>query len=195
MRANYEMVIDNLMDLSHIEFVHTGTFGGGGAFFSGQHSVEHVNDKQMWSRWWMPNVDPPIPMRQAMAGMKINHWQDMLWHAPSNFLFELGFSPTDVKREDGGKILQAHLLTPETERSTHYFYSGPPASMANPEMAEFMRKAFEDEDRVIIEAAQANMTAEFWEEKPLVLRTDAAAVQTRRALARLIREESGKPAQ
>jgi hypothetical protein len=38
------------------------------------------------------------------------------------------------------------------------------------------------------------MTAEFWEEKPLILRTDAGSVQTRRALARLIREESGNPA-
>ena len=39
MQANYEYGTDNLLDLSHIEFVHRGTFAGQGVIFAGQHSV------------------------------------------------------------------------------------------------------------------------------------------------------------
>lgn len=35
MQANYEYGTDNLLDLSHIEFVHKGTFAGQGVIFAG----------------------------------------------------------------------------------------------------------------------------------------------------------------
>ena len=37
--APYEFCADNLMDLSHIEFVHKGTFAGDGVIFGGRHEV------------------------------------------------------------------------------------------------------------------------------------------------------------
>ncbi len=39
LEAPYEFGIDNLMDLSHIEFVHKGSFAGAGVIFAGKHEV------------------------------------------------------------------------------------------------------------------------------------------------------------
>ena len=42
MVANYELVTDNLMDLSHAEFLHVETFGTNGALFGGEHKAAHL---------------------------------------------------------------------------------------------------------------------------------------------------------
>ncbi len=39
LEAPYEFGTDNLMDLSHIEFVHTGSLAGDGVIFAGTHKV------------------------------------------------------------------------------------------------------------------------------------------------------------
>jgi phenylpropionate dioxygenase-like ring-hydroxylating dioxygenase large terminal subunit len=82
--ANYELLTDNLMDLSHVEFLHTGSFGGGGVMFSGEHSVKHDQDA-IWSNWWMANIPPPPWATFLPTDMKVDHWMDMRWQAPAGW--------------------------------------------------------------------------------------------------------------
>jgi vanillate O-demethylase monooxygenase subunit len=58
MKAPYEFGTDNLMDLSHIEFVHKGSFAGRGVIFAGEHSVV-AEGNRLHSNWWMPGVPAP----------------------------------------------------------------------------------------------------------------------------------------
>lgn len=56
--APYEFATDNLMDLSHIEFVHKGSFAGAGVIFGGKHQVTEEGNS-LRSNWWMPGVKAP----------------------------------------------------------------------------------------------------------------------------------------
>jgi len=84
----------------------------------------------------------------------------------------------------------AHVMTPETGKSTHYFFeSGNAEKRAN---LRFALDIFENEDGVRLEDVQTNMGEDdFWELKPLILSNDAGAVLARRVLRRLIGQEIG----
>ena len=53
--APYEFGLDSLLDPSHIEFVHKGSFAGAGVIFAGRHDVCEEGET-LHSNWWMPNV-------------------------------------------------------------------------------------------------------------------------------------------
>jgi phenylpropionate dioxygenase-like ring-hydroxylating dioxygenase large terminal subunit len=189
LKANYQLAIDNLMDLSHIEFVHLRTFGGAGCFFEGQHETRKVSDTEIWSLWTMDDVQPPAPARAAFGDQRVNHWQDMCWRAPSNLSFDMGLVPLGLDRSSAPpRMQQAHLLTPETETSTHYFYSK--EQQDEPKEFDMLKIAFEEEDAPMMEACQRNMGDNFWAERPVVLATDASAILVRRMLDKMIREQN-----
>lgn len=189
MKASYQLILDNLMDLSHIEYVHLQSFGGGGAFFSGEHSTDKVGSTEIWSRWSMPNVEVPVPARRYFKADRVDHWQDMRWTAPSNCVHELGIIEVGAQREEAIPKRSAHLLTPETATTTHYFYSIEASVEPDNPGRELARFAFEEEDRPMIESVQANMVADFWTERPVVLSTDSSGVLVRRTIDRLARAE------
>jgi Vanillate O-demethylase oxygenase C-terminal domain len=191
MDANYEFGTDNLMDLSHIEFVHTGSFAGAGVIFAGTYTVREVGE-ELHSNWWMPGVKAPAHTFGIYPrDMLTDHWLDMRWQAPASMLLEIGATPPGAKREEGVIVRQAHVLTPETEKTSHYFWSTTRTSpTATPEgdamLRALMSQAFDVEDKPMIEAAYHNLNGEdFWERKPVFLGVDAGAARARRMIQRL----------
>lgn len=191
MAANYEYGTDNLMDLSHIEFVHRGSFAGNGVIFAGKHSVEQ-DGETLHSNWWMPDVAaPPHTFGIYDPQMRTDHWLEMRWDAPASMQLEVGATPAGEAREKGIVVQQAHILTPETETTTHYFWATTRSvDFVNEEMdaqvSELMRQAFEGEDKPIIEAAYANLDGrEFWDMNPAFIGVDAGGTLARRTLQRL----------
>lgn len=191
MAANYEYGTDNLMDLSHIEFVHRGSFAGNGVIFAGRHSVEQ-DGETLHSNWWMPDVAaPPHTFGIYDPEMRTDHWLEMRWDAPASMQLEVGATPAGEAREKGIVVQQAHILTPETETTTHYFWATTRSvDFVNEEMdaqvGELMRQAFEGEDKPIIEAAYANLDGrEFWDMEPAFIGVDAGGTLARRTLQRL----------
>ena len=93
----------------------------------------------------------------------------------------------------------AHLLTPESEAATHYFWvSARDRAIEDAGLSEKIQKgidgAFRNEDEPMIMACQERMAgADLMSLKPVMLTTDAAAVRARRVLAAMIGEESAKP--
>jgi phenylpropionate dioxygenase-like ring-hydroxylating dioxygenase large terminal subunit len=195
MQAPFEYGIDNLMDLSHIEFVHRGSFAGRGVIFAGTHSV-HENDQQLHSNWWMPDIAaPPHTFGVYDPQMRCDHWLDMRWEPAASMYLQVGACPTGAPRETGVIAHQAHILTPETATTSHYFWAttrtGPPSAQGDAMLAGLMRQAFETEDKPLIEAAWANLDgAGFWESKPLFLGVDAGGARARRLLERLVQREA-----
>lgn len=194
MAAGYEFGTDNLMDLSHIEFVHKGSFAGRGVIFAGTHAVRAEGDA-LHSDWWMPDVAAPGHTYGVYdPAIRCDHWLEMRWNAPASMALEIGACPTGAPREGGVIVHRAHILTPEAASSTHYFWattrSMPPSPQGDAMLTALMSKAFNDEDKPIIEAAYANLDGvEFWEAQPAFLGIDAGGTRARRLLQHLIAQE------
>jgi vanillate O-demethylase monooxygenase subunit len=195
LRANYEYATDNLMDLSHIEFVHKGSFAGAGVIFAGRHEVRQEGDT-LHSDWWMPDVAAPAHTSGIYdREMRTDHWLDMRWNAPASMLLEIGATPAGRPRAEGVIVRQAHILTPETDGSAHYFWattrsSGEAGGPGDAIVRELMTQAFGEEDKPIIEAAFANLDgAGFWESQPVFIGIDAGGTRARRLLASMIERE------
>lgn len=196
MHANYEYGTDNLLDLSHIEFVHKGTFAGQGVIFAGEHSVS-VEGSTLNSNWWMPGIAPPS-MAQNMfpPDAKVDHWLDMRWNAPASMRLNVGVTAHGADRHAGMEVPQAHILTPADDHSTHYFWSSTRFhDLDNPEVDKMLLTLFGDafdvEDKPMIEAAYNNVKGkEFWSQKPVSLGIDQGGTRARRILERLIAQES-----
>jgi vanillate O-demethylase monooxygenase subunit len=140
----------------------------------------------------MPNVAPPgHTMGLYPADAKTDHWLDMRWNAPATMRLEIGATLHGEPRESGIVINQAHVLTPETDCSTHYFWATTMAiPLDDPDVAAGVKamfaKAFDEEDKPVIQAAYANVGEEdFWEQKPVFLGVDAGGVRARRLLEQI----------
>jgi vanillate O-demethylase monooxygenase subunit len=196
MAADYQFGTDNLMDLSHIEFVHRGSFAGRGVIFAGEHKVRQEGEF-LHSDWWMPDVAAPAHTFGIYPpDLRTDHWLEMRWQAPATMLLEIGATPTGGERKDGVIVHQAHILTPETAGTSHYFWAttrsgGPVTEQGDAMLRDLMSRAFVEEDKPIIEAAFANLDGEdFWAGKPVFLGVDAAGTRARRLLQSLISRPS-----
>ena len=193
--ANYELVTDNLLDLSHAQFLHP--------LLGNPDSSDRVSLKTRvdGTTVWSLSDTPGEPVSQLFAMMwpskpKVGDKRaHMRWDPPSNLLLDVGYAECGKPRDTGPSMPSAHILTPETERSTHYFWAAARDSLRdNAELSEKIRlgigNAFQTEDAPIIAACQERMgTTDLMSLQPLLLKTDAAAVHARRILEKLIKEE------
>ncbi|HWU04527.1 MAG TPA: aromatic ring-hydroxylating dioxygenase subunit alpha [Novosphingobium sp.] len=190
--AHYEIITDNLLDLSHTEFIHAESFRMGGKFLAGSHGVAEDETGAIWSKWTFCDTPRPAWLHGVAPGARMDEWLDMRWHAPASMLLEVGFTLAGRPREEAPvpAFVNPHILTPETGATTHYFYTRQPG-----EEAEAMtRQVFEMEDLPMLAAIQRELGASaeggaFWDLRPVVLGIDAAAVRARRRLMKLRREE------
>ncbi len=122
--ADYRLVTDNLLDLSHETYIHQSTIGNreeeGIADF--RVTVAHEEDRRIFCRREMPNIEPP-PMWSATCTMadRIDRLQIASYVAPGINMTEAGYRTAGESTEYNVFLRVMHLLTPETEHSTHYF--------------------------------------------------------------------------
>ena len=196
LEAPYEFGTDNLMDLSHIEFVHKGSFAGNGVIFGGQHDVVE-QDGAIRSNWWMPSVKaPPHTMGVYDPDMLTDHWLDMRWNAPSSMHLEIGACPVGGDRAKGVVAHQCHILTPASATTAHYFWASTRYhDLDSFETDAFLKnlfaQAFDEEDKPIVKAAFENLEGEdFWAAKPLSLGIDQGGTRVRRRLQSMLAAEA-----
>ncbi|HMN43033.1 MAG TPA: aromatic ring-hydroxylating dioxygenase subunit alpha [Povalibacter sp.] len=194
-RAHYELLTDNLLDLGHVDFLHETTLGCE-ATARAKTTVRVSGNTVTCDRWMANDFQGPLPsVLLGRVGQRVDAWLDVKWDPPA--LVTLTFGMTDVggARENGMQTLNVHFMTPETQTSTHYFWASSRAFRTDDhELSEQMlhgiNLAFNQEDKPMIEAQQAMMgTTDLWSLKPVLLAGDAAPVQARRVLARLIESE------
>ncbi|WP_246027313.1 aromatic ring-hydroxylating dioxygenase subunit alpha [Novosphingobium umbonatum] len=188
MQAHYELLTDNLMDLSHVEFVHENTFNSGGVFWLGQHHAFQDEQGAIWSNWAVEDVPPP-PFVPQLKGRNCNRWTKMRWNAPATMMLEVGCAPHDAPQDTSAfpTMRNPHIVTPESENSSWYFYNCEPGE----ESIAFARKVFEDEDQPMLEAVQQAMDGQdFWDMRPVVLNIDGGAIRARRHLEKMKKAEA-----
>lgn len=191
-RANYLLEIDNLMDLSHVNYLHRGTLGNDS--MRGHKVKVHEEGGAIHADLWMPGTVAPI--YSALSGQPCDQWTNMVWMAPSAMRLDYGAVPPGAPAVQQPEDVAVHILTPETGRTTHYFYGtcgvfGPEQR----ELAEMIRTAqtaaFVNEDNPMIEAVDGRMEgAELWSLRPAILSSDVASVRVRREIEKMIRLEN-----
>jgi vanillate O-demethylase monooxygenase subunit len=195
--APYELETDNILDLSHIEFMHP--LFATEAVRRGQ--VQSTQEGEtVWSRRFIVADELPEFLQQAFqipTGSLADRWLDVRWNAPAQMALWSGGVVTGRPREEGVNTSSAHMFTPETRHRTHYFYAmsfpralGPHVDALAQQMVQVLRGPFEFEDKPIIEAVARRMgAADFWALNPVLLAGDSAAVRARRVLRQKMESE------
>jgi len=192
--ANYQLFVDNILDLTHTDYLHPDTLGGGSYTRTRAKVTEH--DKGFSLHWHCFNEVPqPIMRQNGMTADTADSWTEIEWMAPSIMTLRNGAVPAGTPRERGNNFLVAHIMTPETDTSTHYFFAATrdfarDDANVNARIAANRAAIFTKEDIPVIEAQQRRMgEQDFWALKPALLRSDEGAVRVRRRLAEMIRIE------
>lgn len=195
-KGEYQLVADNLLDLSHAEFLHP-YLANEGFNRRTQYSMEQQGNTVV-ARNWRPSE--PISGLFAFAygddaPTHVDHLSLVYWEPPSTLRLEIGVTRPGQPREEGPRSYQAHLVTPETAHSCHYFWKW--ARDFKQEDGEFSKRlqaslqsAFETEDGPMIEAQSQHMGGLPQEAlKPVLLPTDSASLRARRVLQQLIAQQ------
>lgn len=201
MDANYLLINENLLDLSHASVLHHGVLGND-EMIPAEIKVEQV-DRQIRVARWTPGVPAPALYDQLFNrdGGIVDIWTDQRFDAPGCFLNDTGATNPGSPRQEGTGVYGTHFLTPETETTTHYHFAAVrqnPRSWGEPIDTELRgilsalrRKAFEDEDKVMIDAQQRNFSDPAIDKsKVITLEVDLAPAKCRSLINRLIREET-----
>lgn len=193
--ANYELMTDNIMDLGHIEFLHEGLLGSE-AVRRGETDVRQDGKTVFSNRLVHDEILPPaLEALFESGGEPVDRWLDVRWHAPANMHLTVGVTPVGAPPRVGKETPGVHLMTPETESTTHYFWANArdfrrDDAALHQALGDGLRYAFEQQDKPMIEAVQNNMEGEdFWKLRPVILACDAGAVRARRVLRKLIADE------
>ena len=193
-KANYQLLIDNILDLTHVVFVHKTTLAGGGV---AETPLEvEVKDDVVRAQRLMHNVDT-APIYKAARNLhgKIDRWQFLEFQPPIYARITLG------AREAGSDLpfgTPTHVVlnsfTPETERTTHYFWStvrswGLDDAKVSKTYKDMTDLAFAEDARMV--ELQQQLIDSDPSGTPLVsLAFDRAALAARRIIKRKLEEEA-----
>lgn len=197
--ANYRLIHDNLLDLTHLSFVHEKTLGrrtsSWGTAMPNVAAVEHGVRVSRWLRngGTPPYVDAPQQTQ--------DYWASFDFVLPGLFLLNTSAYPagTADKFPDGPSgldpiwvVVTSQAITPITERSTVYYFSGGQLRRhADPARIDMQLAGFNTaflEDKSMIEAQQ-QVVDRSPGRSMMTLQFDRSVAAFRRLLDRMIRDE------
>jgi len=195
--CNYQLLIDNLLDLSHAGFIHAGILGTE-HFMNNLRVVDTaVSDRQIIEKRIVED-GPAVPAFKAAANDfegNVDLWMDAQWDAVASYILDVGVTPTGKERDEGWRTWALHCMTPETATTTNYFWGVAHSYRTNDVSVtkfwmEGLAFAF-SQDKDILEKTQQSMGEE-WDVlamNPVINEADRAAVMARRMLKKMLTEE------
>ncbi len=193
--ANYQLMLDNINDLTHLSYVHRTTFGkvAGDAWATTPVEVKFTDDRVTTARA-MRNV-PPTLFAKMIRGLRdedrVDRFQTSEFNPPTFISAAFGSEPHQAELPEMRTPTHVFLnaLTPADERHTNYFWCMTRhEACGNPDVSktlyEVSKRAF-DEDKAMIEAQQRRIDTAPSGRRLLNFRADQAVVATRRILERL----------
>ena len=197
--AAAQLMVDNLMDLTHLGYVHGSTIGGNPAI--------HVEAKMettrtpmglKFTRWMLNSVPPPTYTRAVDFKGRIDRAQMFEFIAPGSILQlsaadDAGAYANGLTERSKIQFRLYHGLTPETDTTCFYFWST--ANGFRPNDPATTQQLFTEiaaaflEDKAIVEGQQARLR-ELGETGLVDIATDAARLHMRRTVDRLMAEDA-----
>ena len=196
--ANYKLITDNLMDLSHAGTVHEGLLSMPSLYTAKLEVVQRGTT--VYANKWMPDdeIQPAHAMlwKDHAAGENVDQWTYMRWDAPAHLLLDVGVTKLGAPRTKGIFVYGTDILTPKDESTTYYFWGvtrsynvGDPASDA--QWREIIKHAFDGQDKPMIEAQQKQLgDLDIDDMNPVMFSADGGSMRARRVLAALIKEQA-----
>jgi len=127
--ANYLLLVENLLDTTHLPFLHPESLGTD-EFARSEFEVAREGDRIKVTRWLMDK--PPAPFHKRMGGfadgVRVDRWQITMYGPPSFVKLDVGSAPAGTgarqgDRSQGMNMMNLNAITPETEKSAHYFWA------------------------------------------------------------------------
>jgi len=132
----------------------------------------------------------------------IDDFESMRWDPPCILELRIyeGIDGMNVSEREGYINIAPHILTPRNSSSSHYFWASgiknSESTVSDKEHFGLVGMAFDQEDAPMLEAVQKrigeNSDILSLKPKPTSLPGDAANIQARRILKKLIKSESTK---
>jgi phenylpropionate dioxygenase-like ring-hydroxylating dioxygenase large terminal subunit len=202
-KCSYQLIVDNLMDLSHEQFVHGGSIGHD-ALSESDFEVTRTENTVTVTKW-MLGIDPPPVWKQALQDRfpdydgPVDRWQIINYTAPSTIAIDVGVAKAGTGAPEGDRSqgvngMVINTMTPETDGTCHYLWSFArdwciDRQAITHRMREGVSRIF-FEDEVMLEAQQrgidANPGYDFYN-----LNIDAGSMWTRRIVAAMVAGETG----
>jgi phenylpropionate dioxygenase-like ring-hydroxylating dioxygenase large terminal subunit len=195
--CNYLHITDNLLDPSHVAWVHPGSFAGDGSDETPLQVTIGDDGVTTW-RWMLDTQPAPFYAPYLQFDGNCDRKQQYEVRYPSNALIKAYISPAGAGGEDKPLHPQTfvmdsfNFLTPVDDATTRYFWFqmrnvAPDDDAVSQRFAASVRGAFE-EDKVILQASQRGMAASTTPN--INLRTDSGGIRFRRRLDQMIEAES-----
>ena len=207
LQCNYKLIVDNLLNMAHLPFVHPRTIGSEGVVKGATMNVERRGAGVRLSRR-MYDIEPPPTYKKA-GGFEgnVNRWQTIDFMAPSFFEFDTGVIDAEhdipdtskpIELPGNSRVLSRHTMhgvVPETERTSNYFvgFAYDPLAMTE-DVADFVYDSVYKtflEDVEILEAQQANMDM-IPDGKRIHIVSDAAGMQAIRIIDDLEKAQAAR---
>jgi phenylpropionate dioxygenase-like ring-hydroxylating dioxygenase large terminal subunit len=197
--ANYMLINDNLLDLSHIPFLHSRSLGAALTPEGVSRPTVTRLARGVRIQNWL--IGEPSRMIPSIAEQRTNIWQTYDFTVPGVFLLRADFYPDGTSRrfpegnpqgvEPIHRQFTCQAVTPLADRRSCYFFAYGPWDK-EPELQEAFYqlglKAF-NEDKTMIEAQQRNIDLAP-NAKMAKLSLDAGIAQFHRMMDELIRAEA-----
>jgi phenylpropionate dioxygenase-like ring-hydroxylating dioxygenase large terminal subunit len=201
--VGYQLIGDNLLDITHAQSIHPESFGFPVAELARTmrrgkgpeaNVVTYEVDKQRRHiSLWLAVDGPLTPYFHEALDRKqrckadrgnLEFVMHVEWTAPVCFSFHLRFGRVGSRPEERMSLTYLHLLTPETESTTHYYFKAchDTGDDLLTNWANDGAKFIFSQDKVILEAQQLALgKADVWETgvTPVTMHGDELATQAR----------------
>jgi phenylpropionate dioxygenase-like ring-hydroxylating dioxygenase large terminal subunit len=193
-KANYLLLIDNLLDATHLAYVHPSSVGGAAptVHFEAQSTLDRTPNGLYLGRLMPGSPAPPVYNNCVPFAGPVDRWQEFTFTAPAVVVQYSGAVEHKASRDDWGctrfDMRIFHAITPINDTESYYFYTvsnghNVDDPTANEMIASEIARTL-IEDKTIVEAQQERLT-EFGEDWLVSNRSDAARLEMRRAVRRM----------
>ena len=196
--GNYQLLVDNLLDLTHLQFIHPTTLGTDTVAASPV-KTEREDRLVRVTRWILDSPPPPFFQKAGgfAADQHIDRWQIIEFTPPAFVRLDVGgaIAGTGAQQGDrsqGFSMRNLNAITPETEKTTHYFWAqAHDFKIDDPTVTELLFQQVHTaflEDIVAIGAQQANIDR-FPGSPQIDFTQDGGGIQARRIVDTLLAGE------
>jgi vanillate O-demethylase monooxygenase subunit len=202
LKGNYLLIVENLLDLTHLQFVHPTTLGTQ-AIAAAPIKTERDDNRVCVTRWMLDHPAPPFFQKAGgfTADERVDRWQIIEYTPPAFVRLDVGCARAGTGARDGDRshgisMRNLNAITPETETTTHYFWAqAHNFKIDDPSVTELIFRQVHTaflEDLAVIEAQQDTINA-YGERLPQAVdfNQDAGGIQARRIVEAVLAAERG----
>jgi phenylpropionate dioxygenase-like ring-hydroxylating dioxygenase large terminal subunit len=201
-KCGYQLIVDNVLDLTHLSYVHPRTFGTL-AIAESPARYERVGDQVRITRWILDSKPPGVMARNRAMDGNIDRRQLITFLPPSVVTIEGWFGPTVPNRDEraepegGFGICNINALTPVSATETLHLFAEAQSYAPRDDAAtdKLFREVYDTflEDIEVLQAQQRALLER--PNRPMIdINADAGGLEARRIMARLTAADTQRTA-